>query len=372
MKIEDKKLDYKFINIMLYFAFAIAIFYVLKSIGIMDKIVGALMSLAPILIAILICWIAQPLVNKLRKLGLSKTISAFVTLIIIFGAMIAVFSILIPMFVTQFSSLVKDLPELYNKLVSKINPILIEKLHLQNGMKSFQDFISSDVIETFMKNIVDYSITTVQSIIDIVIAIGTTIVVSFFLIKDMDIVKERIITFFSKNSKNNKRYQMLMDIDQMISSYVKGNIIDSMIVGILVVIVCAILKIKYGVVFGILTAILNLVPYIGAILSEILVALYAFTMGGPVFAIVTFISLFSVQIIDANILQPNIIAKSVNLHPVVVIGGLIVFNLIFGVFGMILAMPVLAAIKIILEYKFSIQFDDILSKEEKWEEKSKT
>ena len=155
----------------------------------------------------------------------------------------------------------------------------------------------------------------------------------------------------------------------MITSYVKGNIIDSIIVGMLVVIVCSILKIKYGIVFGILTAFLNLVPYIGAILSEVLVAIYAFTTGGPIFAIITFICLLSVQIIDANILQPNIIAKSVNLHPVVVISGLIVFNLIFGIFGMLIAMPILASIKIILEYKFSIQFDDLLIDEEKKEKK---
>ena len=275
----------------------------------------------------------------------------------------AAFAIIIPIFISQFSSLVKDLPELYNKLASNINPILMDKLHLSNGMKSFQDIISSDFISEFMKNILNYSISTIQSIVNLVITIGTTIVVSFFLVKDMDIFKERIIAFFSRNSKGSKRYKMITDIDNMITSYVKGSVIDSLIVGILVVVVCSILGIKYGVVFGILTAILNLIPYIGAILSEIIVAIYAFTTGGPIFTIITFISLFSVQIIDANILQPNIIAKSVNLHPVVVISGLIVFNLIFGIWGMIIAMPVLAAIKIILEYKFSMQFDDLLNEE---------
>lgn len=363
MKIEDKKIDYKFLNIMFYVGFAILIFYVLKNIGIMDKIVEALIALVPVFLGVVICWIAQPLVSKLRKFGINKTISAFITLIIIFGMIIAVFSLIIPIFVTQFTSLIKDLPELYNKLISNINPVLIEKLNLTNGVKSFQDIISSDFVSEFMKNIVNYSITTIQSIINLLITIGTTIVVSFFLVKDMDIFKERIITFFSKSGKGSKRYKMLIDIDNMITSYVKGSVVDSLIVGILVVIVCAILNIKYGVVFGILTAMLNLIPYIGAILSEVIVAIYSFTTGGPIFAIITFISLLSVQIIDANILQPNIIAKSVNLHPVVVISGLIVFNLIFGIFGMIIAMPVLAAIKIVLEYRFSVQFDDILNEE---------
>jgi len=361
MKIEDKKIDYKFLNLILYVGFVIVIFYVLKNIGVLDKIVEALIALIPIFLGVILCWIAQPLVSKLRKLGINKTLSAFITLFIIFGVIIAVFSLIIPIFIAQFTSLIGDLPNLYNKLREIINPILIDKLNLSNGMKSFQDIISSDIITEFMKNILNYSISTIQSIANIVITIGTVIVVSFFLIKDMDIFKERIITFFSKNKKGSKRYRMLTDIDNMITSYVKGSVIDGIIVGILVVIVCTILGIEYGVVFGILTAILNLIPYIGAIVSEAIIAIYAFTTGGPVFAIITFVSLFSVQIIDANILQPNIIAKSVNLHPVVVIGGLIVFNLIFGIIGMVIAMPVLAAIKIILEYKFSMQFDDLLS-----------
>lgn len=363
MKIENEKIDYKILNLIFYFGFAVAIFYVLKNIGIMDKIIEALIALIPVFLGIILCWIAQPLVNKLRRMGINKTISAFITLIIIFGIIIAVFIIVIPIFVNQFTNLVRDLPDLYNKLIENINPILLEKLNLSKGINSFQEIVSSEVVSNFMKNILNYSISTIQSIINIIISIGTTMVVSFFLIKDMDIFKERLITFFSKQGKGTKRYKMLIDIDNMITSYVKGSIIDSLIVGILVIVVCAILGIKYGVVFGIVTSILNLIPYIGAILSESIVAIYAFTTGGPVFAIITFISLLSVQIIDANILQPNIIAKSVNLHPVVVISGLIVFDLIFGIFGMIIAMPVLAAIRIVLEYKFSMQFDDILIEE---------
>ena len=61
--------------------------------------------------------------------------------------------------------------------------------------------------------------------------------------------------------------------------------------------------------------------------------------------------------IDANILQPNIIAKSVKLHPVVVICGLLVFERLFGMFGMLFAMPVLAIAKIFIKYRFGINFD---------------
>ena len=141
----------------------------------------------------------------------------------------------------------------------------------------------------------------------------------------------------------------------------------SSIHGILTTIVCMILKIDYAVVFGILIMIFNFIPYIGAILSYLVVSLYALATGGPVFALITFVSLLIIQIVDANVLQPNIIAKSVDLHPVVVIGGLIVFQLMFGVVGMLIAMPVLAGLKVYLRYKFNLddeEDDDNIKKKE--------
>ena len=274
------------------------------------------------------------------------------------------FSVVVPMFVSQFSNLVKEFPSIYDTIVDKLNPFLTENLNIEANIKHFNEIISKDIILDNLDNILTYSISTLQSVVSVLITIGTTIVVSFFMVKDMDKFKERIIMFFSRNGKGGKTYKMLSEIDAAVMSYVKGTILDSIIVGILTTIVCLILGLDYAIVFGILITILNLIPYIGALLSELIVALYALTVGGPIFAIVTFACLLLVQIIDANILQPNIIGKSVNLHPVVVIGGLIVFNLLFGIVGMIIAMPILAILKIIIEYKFSVQFDEIETKED--------
>lgn len=361
MKIEDKKFDYKFLNFLMYFGFSIAIFYFLKSIGIMDKIIDSIIALVPIFLGVVICWVSMPLSNKLKKWGIRKNIAAFISLFIIFGIIILVFAMLVPIFISELSNFIQDVPNIYNGIIDKINPILTDKFSIKDGIQSFQEIFSSNMIQDNMQKILDYSITTFQSIINILITVVTTVVVSFFMVKDMDKFKDSFIIFFSRNSKNSKKYKMLMEMDQVVMSYVKGTIIDSIIVGILTTIVCFILGLDYAIVFGILITILNLIPYIGAIISELVVSLYALTVGGPIYAIITFVCLFVVQLIDANILQPNIIAKSVNLHPVVVVGGLIVFNLLFGIIGMIIAMPVLAVIKIYLEYKFSIQFNEISS-----------
>ena len=358
MKIKENGLDFKFINITIYGAAFIGLYFFLKNIGIMDKILSGIAALAPVFVGIIICWISMPLVRRLRKIGLSKNLAAFLSLIIIFGIVGVAIGFVVPIFVEQLSHLIKELPSIYASVIGFINDFLAKNLDMPNGIDITSSLKSLDFVQGTVANAINYSINTVQSITSFIISFFTAIIVSFFMAKDIDKFKESVIAFLSRNSKDGRRYKIIMDIDATCMSYIKGYAIDSLIVGILTTIVCMILKIDYAVVFGILIMIFNFIPYIGAILSYLVVSLYALVTGGPVFALITLVSLLIIQIVDANVLQPNIIAKSVDLHPVVVIGGLIVFQLMFGVVGMLIAMPVLAGLKVYLRYKFNLDDDE--------------
>ncbi len=358
MKEIKTNFDFKFLNKVMYIGAIIGIFYFLKNLGIMDKIVDCLVSLMPVFLGLVICWISMPLTNKLKKLGLSKGMSAIISLIIIYGVLIAIFAIIIPVFAEQLTSLIKELPNLYDTAVNKINEFAKNNLGIEQEIDITSSLKNLDIVQQYLGKILNYSLNTLQSILNIIISIFTTIVVSFFMVKDMDKIKAGIITFFSRNKKGSNRYKMINEMDTTLTAYVKGMIIDSFLVGVLTTIVCLVLGIDYSILFGCLIFVLNLIPYIGALLSELIVAIYAFTIGGPVFAIITFVCLLLVQIIDANILQPNIVAKSVDLHPVVVLAGLTVSNLLMGMVGMIIAVPVIALIKIWLNYKFSAEISE--------------
>ncbi|MDO4283284.1 MAG: AI-2E family transporter [Clostridia bacterium] len=368
---KNNEFDFKFLNKIMYLGTAIVIYYFLKNIGIFDKIIEGLLALTPVYLGIIICWLSMPLANKLKKFGLSRSLSAIISLIIIFGIIIAVFSIMIPMFIEQLTALIKELPNIYSSVVTKINAFLYDRFGIENGLQISESIKDLDIVKKYMGQVLTYSITTLQSAIGFIITVGTAIVVSFFMVKDMDKFKETTIDILSKNSKDSRRRKMILEIDTTLNSYIKGVIIDSVIVGIMTTIVCMVLKLDYAIIFGIIIMFLNLIPYLGAIISYTLASLYALTVGGPVLALITFIALFLVQVIDANILQPNIVAKSVKLHPVVVLGGLIVFQLFWGIFGMIIAVPVLAIINIVLKYKFSTE-EEIEEEESKKEEDNKT
>lgn len=358
MKVKENGLDFKFINMAIYGATFIGLYFFLKNIGIMDKILKGIAALAPVFVGIIICWVSMPLVRRLRKFGLGKNISAILALFIIFGIVGVAIGLVVPIFVEQLSHLLRELPGIYTSVIGFVNEFLTNNLDMPNGIDITSSLKSLDFVQGTVTNAINYSINTVQSITGFVISFFTAVIVSFFMAKDMDKFKESVIAFLSRNSNDGRKHKMIMEIDATCMSYIKGYAIDSLIVGILTTIVCIILKIDYAVVFGILIMIFNFIPYIGAIISYLVVSLYALATGGPIFAFITFISLIIIQIIDANILQPNIIAKSVDLHPVVVIGGLIVFQLLFGVVGMLIAMPVLAGLKVYLRYKFNLDDEE--------------
>ncbi len=352
---EENKFDFKFLNKVMYVGAFILVCFALKSFGLLDKIVELLVALTPFYIGVVICWVSKPLANKLRKMGISKGVAATISLIIIFSIIFLALAYIIPVMVTEITQFVKDLPALYSNVVNKINVFLSEKFTLDYNISSNIGDLS--FLSDIMDNILNYSIDTAQKAGSFLISIVTAIIISFFMVKDMDRTKNSLIVMASKNGKNANRYKMLVEMDEILNSYIRGLLIDSIIVGIMTTVLCLVLKLKYAVIFGIIITFLNLIPYIGAIVSYCITSLYALTVGGPVLAIITFIASFIIQLIDANILQPNIIAKSVKLHPVVVICGMLVFERLFGIVGMIIAMPVLALAKIYIKYKFGITFE---------------
>ncbi|MBR1884615.1 MAG: AI-2E family transporter [Clostridia bacterium] len=343
--------DFNFLNKMMYLAAIIVVFYVCKNLGIVDKLLEINRALIPVYVGIIICFLCIPISRKLRKLGVGKNLAAILSLVIIYAVLALLIAIVVPMFVSQIAEFITNLPSIYTNIVVKINDFMHTTLHLSEEYSiatSIKDLDYLDFINNFKEDVLGYSITTVQSIFGFLVKFLSAIVISFFLVKDMEDINKKMINFFSNNGKNKKRYKMIIGIEDAVGSYVKGMFMDSVVVGILTTVLCFVLKLDYALVFGLIITVLNFIPYIGAIFSELLIALYAMTVGGPFFGILTFGLCLGIQLLDSNVLQPNIVAKSVDLHPALVFIGLIIGELLFGIVGMIIAVPVIAIIKVIV------------------------
>ena len=121
MKVKDNGLDFKFINLTLYGAAFIGLYFFLRNIGIMEKIFKGIAALTPVFVGIIVCWVSMPLVRRLRKIGFGKNISAFIALIIIFGIIGLAIGLLVPILVEQLTHLIKELPGIYSSVISFAN-----------------------------------------------------------------------------------------------------------------------------------------------------------------------------------------------------------------------------------------------------------
>ena len=348
-----KEFDFKFLNKIMYGGVILVVLYILSLYGLVEKIVELNSALVPVYVGIFVAFITLPIAKKFIKLGLGKKVSAILSLLVIYAVIFAIIAVMIPIIVEQTTNLIDQFPTIYDSLIRNINEFMHNNLNIDKDIVITNDIKNVTFIKDFLEDIVSYSINTVWSIFEFIISAFTAIMMSFFLIQDMEGLKKKFYDLFTKKGTNKGRLKLVNDIEKNLFSYIRGVVLDSIIVGILTSVLCIALGIDYAIVFGILITLLNFIPYIGALLSEVIIALYALTIGGPTFALITFALLIIIQLIDANILQPNIIGKSVYLHPAIIFAGLIVGNSLMGMFGMIIVIPVISTIKIIIVYKMN-------------------
>lgn len=306
-------------------------------------------AVKPFIIAAVISYLLNPIVERFEKKGFRRIVAVlFVYLIFLFIILGLSFG-LAPKLVKEIGILIENMPE-YSEQVQSI-------------IKRFQDgYINSRLPES-LKDILDENIILLQSviltvlqniasgIIDIfsqIFYIVIVPVITFYLLKDKDYFKTQLIMLLPK-SKRKKYLLLFRDIDNVFGRYIRGQIIVASFVGVFTTFALVIIKVKYAVVLGIFAGISNIIPYFGPFIGIIPTILFAL-LDSPAKAMYAAGAFILIQQVESGFLTPKIIGKSVGIHPVYVILSLIVGGKFFGVLGLIIAVPVLAAIKLTMRH----------------------
>ncbi len=138
------------------------------------------------------------------------------------------------------------------------------------------------------------------------------------------------------------------DFNAVFSGYIGGQITDAFIMAVLISVTFSILGVPYPIIIGVISGFSNLIPYVGAIVAFILSVAVALLSGTPIKALYAAIAVLVLQQIDGMFIVPKVVGKSVELHPVLVLLSLSVFGSMFGILGMIVAVPCTALIKLML------------------------
>ncbi|HIT72820.1 hypothetical protein B5E58_10345 [Tyzzerella sp. An114] len=389
--------DKEYLKISFHVIFTIIVIYVLsiliKNIYMFNEVAGQIISfittiLSPLIIALVFSYIVNPVVeifhNKTQILWDKipfknhkeddprfkvRTRGTLLTYITIF----AVIGIIVKMLIAKigsadanmFANMINASIQEFSDLITFIYVKLEEFGFLQNvNGSSAQQWIA-----TATTTVTNYVMGLANSFSKVGSGVLNTFIgltISFYLLVE----KERILYYcndaidvFFKNDTAKKIKGVFTDMNNTFSGYIGGQITDAIIMATLISISFSIVGINYALVIGIVSGFSNLIPYVGAIVAFILAVGVGLLSGTPIKALYAAIIVLVLQQIDSIFIVPRVVGKSVELHPVLVLLSLSVFGSLFGLFGMVVAVPVTALIKLFItrwyikkrESKFSLK-----------------
>ena len=320
----------KNINILLLLLIIYIFILLLNKINFLNYILIILKLISSLFIGIIIAWLLRPITSYLEDKGMNKIFSLiFIYILIVFLIYILIIT-LVPKFIIEFNEFIKIFPNMFNSFLDNIK--------LSKNIKDEILCIINDFIINLEKDIPN----TCMSIYDGITSFLIGLVISFYLLIDNIIIDVKTIV-------KKSTYKLLFNINTILRSYVKGTLFSSFIVFILSTILFYIFKLDGALLFGFICGITNIIPIFGPYIGASLPILVAFTKSTS-FGIIIAVILFIIQTIEGNIINPIIMKKSVNVHPVTTIVSLLVFGHFFGIIGMVIAVPISAIIKEVYFY----------------------
>ncbi len=308
-----------------------------------------------IIIAAVLSLIARPIIFFLRqKLKFPNTLAVVVSMLLFLGLVFGLISMFIPLIVKQGQNLsLLDMNQLeYNieNLLNQVNIYFSEK-----GVNLFEQLKSVDVFSQF-KAIPNLLNSVIAGVGSLSIGLFSVLFISFFLMKDSKILNKGLLVFVPDN--NESRFQKSLDtIKDLLSRYFLGLLLQITILFIIYTTVLLIFNVNNAIVIAFLCALLNLIPYIGPLIGGLLMVTLTMTSNLELdlntqiipTTIYVMIGYVFAQLIDNFFSQPFIFSKSVKSHPLEIFLIIIIGGLLFGVVGMIVAVPLYTAIKVILK-----------------------
>ena len=325
---------------------------IIKEWGILKLIVTLLKVANPFFIGFVLAWLFNPIVVKLENRGWKRGLACITVYLAFIIILFAFFGMLIPTLYNQLNDLVAALPSIFNQV----------KLWVTNFLDKFNSSemfnvaeIESNIFKTMenlaggLANDLPSKIVSIAgSLVSGIGTIGVSLVVGIYLLFDFNDVTDHLLKYIPKSHKEETK-NLVDNIANELRKCVNGTLLVAFMVFVCDSIGFAFAGLKSPILFGLLCGITDLIPYIGPYIGGAAAVIVGFSQN-PIIGIITLIVTTIVQLIENYVLQPVVMSKTMQLHPVTIIIGLLIFGHFFGIAGMILATPILSLFKVL--YRF--------------------
>ncbi|ATQ56960.1 AI-2E family transporter [Paracoccus yeei] len=307
-------------------------------------------QMMPFILGAAVAYLLDPVADRLERLGLSRTLAVVVITLVGVLIMVAVVLMLVPVLVRQTTQLVNTAPQMAEQLqqflMSRFPQVFAEGSTVNTALTN----VGQRVSESGMQ-VVSTVLGSVMGVFSLLALVVIVPVVAFYLLLDWDSMVARLDELLPREHADTIR-GLARDIDRALSGFVRGQGLVILILGTFYSVGLGLVGLPFGVAIGALAASLSFIPYVGVLIggaTAIGVALFSF-WGEPVW-IGAVVAIFAAgQFIEGNFLQPKIVGGSVGVHPVWLMLALTVFGTMFGFVGLLVAVPIAAALGVLVRY----------------------
>lgn len=305
--------------------------------------------LLPILISIVIAYLLAGLVRLLERWHVPHMLSVILVYLFFVGIVAVFLVVLIPLFAKQFTNLLYELPDGISKSQIWFNELITKHPKLLGSIKFNHviDYLQSQgthIAQTVLK----YSLATIPSVISIILYFVLVPILVYFFLKD----SKPIANWLSRFLPNHRTLmnKVWTEVNEKIGAYIRGRVLEMLIVFVITTIAFVIIGLQYAVLLGFLVGLSVLIPYVGAVVVTVPVVAVGLIQWGFDIRFWILVIVYAVIItIDGNLLAPKLLAKFMDLHPIVIIISVVFFGAIWGFWGVFFAVPLAMLINVVLQ-----------------------
>lgn len=362
---EKNKIDYgkinesiSIINIILKIVFILVIILilymgtkVLTDWGFFRFINIMLTILSPLFIGIVIAWLLNPIVTYMQKKKINRVAGTIITYIAFILVLYLVLNSVLPILSDEINEFAKNVPIILDKIQVFVDGIFDKfenpAFDINATKLELYTKVENAVIE-YTSKLPEISINIIKGVFSTLWSIVLGFMIGLYLLFDFDNAIKKTISFIPRRVCDSLR-SVVNKIDMALKNFIQGTLIVSTIIFLVCSVGFWFAGLKAPVFFGLFCAITNIIPYIGPYIGAAPAVIVGYATS-PLVGTVVLIICVAIQFIEGNFIQPLVMSKTMKLHPVTIIVGLLIFGYFFGIVGMIVSTPLMSIIKIILTF----------------------
>ena len=309
----------------------------------------------PVILSGLLFYLLNPLVDLMEKYKINRVLAISIIFVIIAVLLIIGLAVAIPNLQRQVVIFAQNVPSYLEDADRVIDDLVTKRLpddfrpQLEQVLAQF-----STQATAWASNISSKAVNWVSSLISgtsqVIVALIIMPFMLFYLLRDGKGLRD-YITQFLPNKLREPVGKVLSDVNQQLANYVRGQITVAVIVAIMFIIFFKIIGLRYAVALGVTAGVLNLVPYLGSFLA-MLPALVLGLIAGPVMLLKVIIVFIVEQTIEGRFVSPLILGSQLNIHPITILFVLLTSGSMFGIWGVLLGIPIYASAKVVISAIF--------------------